>query len=522
MIGVGDIVRVNARHLGDREALVTLAERITHREFNHRVNRIAAGLTGFGVRAGDRVAVLSRNHPDYVATYFALAKLGAALVPLNFWHRATEHRFVLDDAAPRVVIVEDEFGDVIRSASEGRTGTRLVEVPAGYSDGRSDPPWEAVYGPPDSPEPLSVTDLDLPHMVLYTSGTTGRPKGAVLSQRRTVEDAYSMALALRIGSNDTFIEYHPPFHVGNWDHLKLYFLVGARTVLLREFEPSAVLDAVERERVSVMLAGSTMLKRLVEHPTFATRDYSGLRLLYGGNYDPSGAPAKAIADLGARDGKVAVAATYGLTEAGPFVTLCPPEEALDRVGTIGRPIPGVEITLLGDDGNPVVRGTPGELCVAGPHLSEYLGLPDVTAETLAGGLLHTGDIAVEDEEGYFWLVDRLKDMVRSGGHNVYSKVVENCLVEHPSVRDAAVVAVPDPEFGEAVCAVVVPADLHDDGLADDLRDWVRGRIAGYNVPKHVFLTDELPKSAIGKTLKRRLREEYGSRVQQLIASGAAT
>lgn len=505
---VGDIIRHHAVHRGNDEAIVTPDRRFSYAELNTEINQVAAALAGSGVTVGDRVAVLGKNSIEYVTLYYALAKLGAILVPLNFWYRSAEHDYAVGDAGPKMLFVEDEFVDLMAGVVKDRS-IAVVRLPSD-EDKHGWQEWVAPYA--GAGEPAVDIDPDSPHMILYTSGTTGRPKGALLSHRRTVEDALGMVAALRTKSTDTFMNYFPPFHVGNWDHMKLFHLVGARVILLRQFDAARVIELIPEERVTVILGVPTMLHQLLNHPTFADTDLSSIRLVYYGAYDPSGIMGRVADVFGAREGKIEMAHTYGLTEGGPFVTLCEPEDVFARWGSIGRPIPGVEVALLDNEGRRVAPGASGEICMRGPRMSGYWNKLEASAEALAGGWLHTGDIAIADEEGFLRIVDRKKDMIRTGGQNVFSKEVEDTLLLHPSVADVGVIGLPDPVYEERVCAVVVLQDQAQasDALADELRRHVRSSMAGYNAPREVRFIDELPKNAVGKTQKHVLREKYGS------------
>jgi acyl-CoA synthetase (AMP-forming)/AMP-acid ligase II len=321
-----------------------------------------------------------------------------------------------------------------------------------------------------------------------------------------------MALALRVRPDDSFVNYFPPFHVGNWDHMKLFLLVGARVILLRQFDPGEVLRLIPSERVTVILGVPTMLHDLLEHPDFDATDKSSVRLVYYGAYDPSGIMRRTAEVFGAQEGRVEMAHTFGLTEGGPFVTLCRPNELFQHWGSIGRAIPGVEVELVDRDGKPVAPGEPGEICFRGPHMDGYWNKPEATAEALDGGWLHTGDIAVADKDGFLFIVDRKKDMIRTGGQNVYSKEVEDCLLMHPAVAEVGVIGIPDPRYEERVCAIVGLRQgfVGDDALADELRSHVREAIAGYNTPRDIKFVSELPRNAVGKIQKHLLRQQYGS------------
>lgn len=509
---VGDLIRHNSLIRPHDEALVVGEQRFTYGQLQERVEGVSAALRGAGIGRGDRVAVLAKNTLEYFLLYFATASTGSILVPLNFWHRPSEHEYTIGNCQPALLFVEDQLRPSLGALPEQ---TRVLTMPVGPDD-RAD--WEAFLaagaGKEGSPSP-QVSDSD-PHMILYTSGTTGRPKGAVLSHRRTVDDALAMVAALQPRSSDVFMNYFPPFHVGNWDHMKLFFVLGGRVILLRQFDAGEVLRTLEREGVTVILGVPTMLHELLHHPAFDRTDISSVRLLYYGAYDPSGIMQRTAEAFGAREGRCQMAHTFGLTEGGPFVALCRPEEIFQHWGSVGRAIPGVEISLLDDDNRPVPAGQPGELCFRGPRMSGYWNDPDATSRAIVDGWLHTGDVATTDADGFYYIVDRKKDMIRSGGQNIYSKEVEDCLQEHPAVAEAAIIGLPDPLYEERVCAVVVLHQSHQAGerTAEELKAWVRQRLAGYNTPRAVQFVDELPRNAVGKIQKHLLRDQYGSMFAQ--------
>lgn len=510
LMTVGDIVRLNSRSIPEKLALVSGGERLTYDEVNRRTNRLAHALVAAGIGHGDRIAVLGYNTADYFCLYFATSKIGAILLPLNFWYRADEHRHIIGNAEPSLILRQAKFADVITEALDDRT-IRVVDFPVAGEAASAE--WQAFIGDAPDTEPEIRAEPDWTHMILYTSGTTGRPKGAMLSNARSVMDAFAMVGALGIRQSDVFANYFPPFHVGNWDHQKLFVLAGATVVLAAQFDPGLVLDLVETEKVSVILTVPTMLNALLTHEKFAATDKSSVRLLYYGAYDPSGILDRAADAFGAREGKIDMAHCYGLTEAGTFATLCRPYEVFENWGSIGRAIPGVELALLDEDGKEAPRGEHGEICLRGPQMSGYWRNPEATAEMMRGGWLHTGDVGVMNERGFLWIVDRKKDMIRSGGHNVYSKEVEDAIAQHPAVADNAVIGLDDPVYEEMVCAVIVVARGHQAGpeLAADIQAFVRQRKAGYNVPKRVEFIDALPKNAVGKIQKHFLRDQFSAK-----------
>jgi fatty-acyl-CoA synthase len=519
-MNVADIIRLNSLSRPDSEALVVGALRITYCRYQHDIERTAAALALAGVSKGDRVAALGRNSYQYTLLYFALARLGAILVPLNFWHRSPELAHALADSEPAMVFVEPQLiGPLLPVLAELDFAVERIRLPEGADANE----WDAfIDRAAAEPAPAAEIEPADPHMILYTSGTTGRPKGALLSHGRTVRDAMAMALAIGLRHTDTFLDYFPSFHVGNWDHFKMYLLVGGRVVLLREFDAGEIFAAIESERPTVLLGVPTMFHTLLDDPRREGVDLSCVRIVCYGAYDPSGLMREVARVFGVGVGGAVMGHTYGLTEAGPFVSYCPPEDLDAHWGSIGRPIAGVEVALLDDELTEVEVGKPGEICVRGPHMSGYWRNPEATAEALAGGWLHSGDMAVRDEEGFMTIVDRKKDMIRSGGQNVYSKEVEDCLSLHPGVDEAAVVGIPDAVYEEAVCAVVVPLAPAQAGseLAVELTAHVRERLAGYNTPKRIEFVAALPKNAVGKTEKHKLRDELAARLDVEAGAGA--
>jgi len=509
-----DVLRNNARHLGSHTALVMGAEHVTYGDLYERAEAIRNGLDERGLAAGSRVAVMSRHAVDFVALYFAVAASGITMVPLNYWHREGEQREVLGIAKPDLIVCEAEF-EVQIGPLAAELGISLVVVSDGdHTDGAVSPRWTALYGARgEDTGGRGIVDAAAasPHMMIFTSGTTGTPKAALLSEARTVESAYGMSLALGLRRDDIYIDCFRTFHSGSWDHLKLYFLVGAAVVLVRDFDAGTVIEKMERERVTVVLAGGTMLRLFMDSEPFEKANLSSLRLVYAGAYaDGTGLADEFMAQLRQHNPDVEFAATYGLTEFGPYVTLMTPEEVPLNPTAVGRPIPGVRVELIDDSGDVVPLGTAGEIVAFGPSFDGYLDRPEATSDARLGDGLRTGDVAIEDEYGFFTIVDRKKDIVRSGAHNIFSAQVEACLTGHSAIAEVAVVGVPDPVLAETVCAVVVLAngqsESDPDTISASIQQHVRLQLAGYNVPKFVVATKELPRNSNGKVLKRELRD----------------
>jgi len=513
---LGDILRKNARPevFGNKTALIFGERSWTYARLNSFMNRIANGLGALGVARGDRVAVLGRNSDVYVAIYFALAKLGAIMVPVNFWYRAEEVRYTLDQSDSRWLLAERRFAEVASAAlaSLARPITAIWYEPGEPRSrslgGESSPVvLESLIEAASDAEPAVALSPDDWHIILYTSGTTGFPKGATFSHRAHYLHAVSLALQTGQISDDVGIVIYPLFHTGGPDCLVLpHFLVGGTVVVQDGADPAAILSAAERHRLTSIFCVPTVwrwiLSELAAHPY----DVSSVRRCLGSS---DTLPPDLLSGILDRfDAEVRV--TYGLTEAGCILTYSRLTRA-DRakIHTVGRPHPLVEVRIVDADGRDVPIGEVGEIVARGPTLMDgYWGMPERTAEALVDGWLHSGDLGRFDEDGYVVIAGRLKDMIVSGGEKIYPVEVERLLKQHPKIRDAALVGVPDAEWGQAVLAVIVPAP--DAGLTEDeVVAHVRSHLAGYKRPRHVAFVDALPvTTATGKVQKAVLRERF--------------
>jgi fatty-acyl-CoA synthase len=504
---VSDIVEDNAIWAGDEPAIIFGDCTWTWREFRDGVYALQRGLSRQGIVRGSRVAILERNCDDYILLHYALAGMGAILVPINTWLRTSEIAYILASSQPSMLVV----------------GTAFVETATAAIYTLEDPPrllyrndeavgrlrWSDLLadGPPVTPS--TPDSWDDPHVILYTSGTTGRPKGAVISHRRTVLDALAASGAYGIRTGERFYCYMPLFHTGAWDYFKLFFYRRGAVVLAERFDAEEAVVLIERHRCNGMFSVPLTLRQIVETPSFATADMSSMRFIAYGSYDPSNVMVRvlnAFRERGARE--VGITHVYGMTEAGPFISFMPPDRAEQKPGSIGRPLPGIQLRLLDEHMKPVAAGETGEICLRAPCLmSGYLNRPEATAEAFAGGWLHTGDLGRVDEEGDLHLVDRKKDMIRSGGENVFAKEVEQILIAHPAIKDCAVVGLPDDDYGERVVAAVM---LEKPGAADEREviAYVRQRIAGFKTPKQVFFVDEFPRTPAGKIQKHLVRQSF--------------
>jgi fatty-acyl-CoA synthase len=466
---LGRWLRDSARRSPERVAIDFGGREVTYAELDGRSDALAASFAARGLQHGDRVATLTGNSPEHVMVFFACAKAGLMLLPLNWRLTAAELRFQLEDAEPSVFLVEKEhmaLGEATGFASEP-----LV------------PPREGA-GPSD----VQVADDD-GLLLIYTSGTTGRPKGAVLTHANCFWTNLSLDLATSLRADDVVMQILPQFHCGGWNvQALLAWWKGARVVLERSFDAGRVLALLSEKRVTTMMGVPAIYLFLAQEPGFADADLSSLRLAVVGG---APMPEALIAEWQARG--VEIVQGYGLTEAAPNVLCLPPEDAMRKMGSAGKPYPFVEVKLSDED----------ELMVRGPNVFPgYWRNPEATAEVFRDGWLLTGDIAEADEDGCYRIKGRVKDMYISGGENVYPAEVESVLHEHPRVADVAVVGTADERWGEVgVAFVVAAAPVAEDELIAHCRE----RLAGFKVPKRVRFVDALPMSAMNKVLKDELR-----------------
>jgi len=499
-LNVGLFLTKRARLEPEKTALVFEGESFSYREFNERSNRWAHAFLDMGVRKGERVGLLLVNRPEFLEAFFGLSKIGAVGVPLNWRLAPPEIEYICKDSGLKGLIYEDGFTEAVEAI---RPALKLKEY---VCVGQKTPSWakgaEFIAQHPET-EPQIAGGGDEPAMIMYTSGTTGRPKGAVLTHSNLFWASTAILVTLDFRPDDRVLVVLPLFHIGAFIFSVVDVHKGCTTVLMRAFEPLKMLETIQKERIDAFLAVPTMLQFMTQVPDFA-QYLSGVRWLLSG-----AAPVPVPLIQTYMDHGVKIQQVYGLTETSGPAAVIGSEKALEKAGSTGLPFFHNEIRVVDERGRDASPGQVGEVLVRGPHvMKEYWKNPEATAETIKEGWLHTGDLGRLDEEGYLYIVDRVKDMIISGGENVYPAEVENVLYAHPAVAEVAVIGQPDEQWGEMVCAVVRAKE--DAALtAEELISFCEGKLGRYKIPKRVILTDEpLPRNPAGKVLKRVLRGQF--------------
>ncbi len=511
-IFVGDVLEHAVALYGDQPAIADGDTRYTYREAAERVKRFAAGLLKLGIKPGAHIGILANNSHRYWETYFAVHYSGTPLAPLNTRLTAKELEFIMKDGEIRALIIGPEFLELLEKFRAALPDLQHVIVLADQApEGMLT--YESVLA---SAEPLqkAARDWHEDDMInlCYTGGTTGLPKGVMLSQRNVVSNAQHAVMTAGYREGDRWLHVAPMFHLADAWACYSISMVGGLHAFIPGFVPDLFLDAIQREEITVTLLVPTMINFVVNYPDVGNYRLSSLRLvLFGASPMPVDRLKAAVKLFGP-----VFAQAYGMTETSPLLTAQKLEwmdydspEGLERLASCGREIVGVRVRVVDENDNDVAPGDVGEIIAQGPNIMlGYWNRPEETAAALRNGWMHTGDVARIDEQGFIFIVDRAKDMIISGGENIFSTEVENALYEHPAVLEVAVIGIPSEQWGEAVHAVVV---LRPDTEATEqqLIDHCHELIAGYKCPKSVTLSEQpLPKSGPGKILKTDIRKPF--------------
>jgi len=509
-IGLGNWLYQRALRTPNRKALTFEGVTWIYAELQDRIDRQANALRANGVRQGDRVAFLGFNQPAFVVTLFAAARLGAIFVPLNFRLSGPELRYIINDAGPHTLIVDAPHRPVIDTIREALPCRRF------FSADQPAEGWPALDSLIEAHSPIrsgiAAAEDDVA-IIMYTSGTTGRPKGAMLTHGNLWWNNINVLHAYDVSESDVSLLVAPLFHIGGLNVNSLVtWQKGGHVVLHRGFDAARCLDDIARYRVTTLFGVPAMLLFMSQQPGFASADLSSLATIVCG-----GAPVpEPLLRLYAERG-VPINQGYGLTETSPFVTFLAPEWGMAKLGSTGRTPLFSELRIVDANGRMIIKPrVNGEVITRGPNVMKgYWNNPEATAAAIdPEGWFHTGDIGYLDEDGFLFIADRLKDMVITGGENVYPAEVESALYDHPAIAEIAVIGLPDDQWGEAVVAVAALKP----GAAlelDELRDFGTERLARYKLPRRLELVPALPRNPAGKVLKFELRARFGGAGRQI-------
>jgi long-chain acyl-CoA synthetase len=507
---LGQMLATTTSRTPEKTAIIFRDQQTSYGELNRRVNQVANALIGLGIRPGDRVALYIHNIPLFVEAYYGILKAGASVVPLNVLYKPGELEYIFNDSGARAILT---FAPFVQAALAAKANAPQMEnvIVAAPEDVPGTRGWRTTIGDASDAEPgVAVGENDVA-VICYTSGTTGRPKGAMLSHHNLLSNCqqFNLVPAVHVQPEDIIWIALPLFHIYAMNvAMNNAFFNGASIALVERFEPASSLEVIQKSRCTILYGAPPMFVAWANMPNIRDYDLSSVR------FTSSGAAALPVQVLQTFESVAGVPITegYGLTEASPVVTT---NAAGPRVkpGTVGPALPGVEVKIVDEAGNELPHEEMGELICRGPNVMlGYWHNPQATAEAIRDGWLHTGDLGTEDDDGYFTIVDRLKDMIVVSGFNVYPREVEEVLFTHPAVADAAVVQYPDPYQGESVMAFVVlkPGQT---ATEQEIIDYCRSRIAVFKCPRRVVFREELPKNNTGKVLRRQLRDEARALVE---------
>jgi acyl-CoA synthetase (AMP-forming)/AMP-acid ligase II len=501
-VNIGNLLSLNARKFPEQLAVECEGRSYTYRQFNEQVNKLANGLLEKGVIKGEKVALMMKNSDHFVFSFFAIAKIGAVAVPVNFRLTSSEVQYILEQADAAVVICDMEFEETIAVASES-SDVRIV-ITIGEPNKEKFFSYESALSTNDNEPEVTVSEQD-DLEILYTSGTTGQPKGALFDHNRIFKVGITVTINMGIRPHERILHVAPLFHSAQ---LNLFLIsgvaLGATHIIHRDFHPVKTLQAIQEHKITHFFGVPAMFNFLLQVPNVAEYDLSSIRRCGYGAAPMAPELVKKSIQLFKTDQFYNLC---GLTEGGPGGILLDPEGHERHLGKGGKPIFLTETRVVNEKGIDVKPGVVGEFIIKSEMvMKEYYKKPEETKSTIKDGWLYTGDLATIDEEGYITLVDRKKDMIITGGENVYSVEVEAVLFEHPAVLDAAIIGLPDEVWGESVCAIIVPKE----GAAideEELKSFCRQKLAGYKVPRRIVIEEQLPRNASGKILKYQLRQK---------------
>lgn len=498
---IGSYLAQNARKYPEKLAIHCEDRTYTYHQFNEEVNKFAHGLLTLGVQKGQKVAMMMKNSDRFAFVFFAAAKVGAVIVPVNTRLTSSEAQYILEQSDSVLVICDDVFEQIIADAL-ANTAVKHVIV-SGNNVNKSHINYESVTTNNIEEPAIQITEQD-DLEILYTSGTTGKPKGALFDHNRVFKVGIGMVVGLGLNQNDRLLHIAPLFHSAQ---LNLFLIsgtiLGATHYIHPDFHPVKTIQAIHEHKITFFFGVPAMYNFLLQVPNSKDYDLSSVtRCAYGAAPMAPELVKKSMELFGTEEFNN----LCGLTEGGPGGIMLDPEGHKHHFGKGGKAMIFTEARVVAESGEDIIPGAVGEFIIKGDTvMKEYYKKPTETAEAIKEGWLYTGDLATIDEEGYITIVDRKKDMVISGGENVYSIEVEEILYEHPQILEAAIIGLPDEVWGEVVCAVIVPKEGQEIN-EQELRNFCRKKLAGYKIPRKIFIESALPRNASGKIVKYQLRK----------------
>ena len=516
-----EFLSVSAAIVPDREAIVFDDRRISYGELQERVNRLANALADIGVGPGDRIALMQVNCNEHIESYFAAAKLDALVVPINFRARAEEVTFMLNDSGAKLLIVGQRYQDMVRSIKPSLQS--LEHVIALEAPGEGFLFYDEIMEKASDEERFPTYDDDDLTIIMFTAGTTGTPKGVMLSHGSFSSYILSNVEPVDLEIAEKNILSVPLHHIAGIQAVMAAIYGGRTLVLQRQFDAEEWMGLVQEERANRSMMVPTMLKQLMDNPRFSEFDLSSLEVI---TYGAAPMPLPVIREAIEKFPGTRFINAFGQTETASTITMLPPEDhdlsgspeeveiKLKRLSSIGKPLPDVEVRIVNEDGNVVLQDEVGEIVARGERLMKgYWNQEEATKETLRSGWLYTGDLGYFDADDYIFLSGRAKDFIKRGGEMIAPEEVEQVLVSHSAVDEAAIIGIPDDYWGERVRAIVVKKPGAE-VTGQDLIEHCRPQMAGFKRPEDVVFIDELPRNPMGKVLKRVLREEYNQPIQE--------
>jgi fatty-acyl-CoA synthase len=502
--GIGSWCERRAFLTPQKEAVVDGQRRLTYLELDQRINRLSHAIQEMGLKGGDRIGVLAYNRLEFLEVIMAAAKLGLIIVPLNWRLTANELAFILNDSGTETLLFDSELAALVEKLPDDTPLKRYIVF--GDQDVGNARAFEPMLGsqPDRKPDPAMAPNMDTAHIIMYTAGTTGQPKGAILSQGASFFNVLNLNLAMDFTSSDRNLVVLPMFHIGGIGLFTLPMIYNGGTVVIqRTFGPARTLELLTDEHISLFFGVPAIFLALIQFPNFAAEAFKNVRVLMSG-----GAPLPVQLVKQYQQAGIILQQGFGMSEAAPSIATLEKKLALEKAGSIGRAVFHLQARIVDDLMQDVQIGDVGELVIQGPNLMQgYWNRPDATRDAFSDGWFHTGDLAHMDQDGEIYIVERKKDMFISGGENVYPAEVENAIYELSQVAEAAVIGVRDERWGEVGRAVVVIKEGHHLD-AEAVINHLKGRLAKYKIPKSIVFVDLLPRNAAGKVLKTVLRKEH--------------